>query len=791
MSNDIRVVISGDGGPLEAEIKGLREQLSSLNRAASSGGPAGPIDRGMQGAARSTRAASEQMRNLSYQITDIATGLATGQNPFFVLIQQGGQIKDIFGGVIPALKVIGSLLTVTRVAMGGLAAVGGLLAVSFYQGNQEAKELATALRLAGNAADVTKGKYQQLVTSAAERNRLPVGDVRESAAALISGTEFRGNQFAPALEALTAYRKASGANAEDSAKVFSGMTRDVTAWATEANRAYHFVTRAQLDQIRELQAQHKVTEATDLVLKLFAENMATKAAPATSTWARAVEYASIKFSKWYADIKAKAGDETLEARIERLRTVIGNLSSAGDGKGVEMYGVGGRLAAARAELDAAMEEQRLAARSRTKSAADQKAEEDAIAADSAERQSARIAAAQSAIALRSQLEINSLNRIQQANERAYDLGLESFDAYQTTLTNTQLREIASREAAAKAEAAAIASRKGLSPEAREQAANDLARQLAQLKGERDRVKAGDASARDAQAARVEVNNYTKPLDDVERQLGDRFARIDDMALEARRNLAIEVQSINADLIRDDRARAEAQFAIERERVERSLQLNTRFGEDKKAAQQALDDWSTARQRQLNEQLKPEWMKSLEDWRDIERLKRDATNESLNGIVRNTEGAFVQLVTTGRISLKTLVNDFIATQARLAFRKFAGSVFSRGGGNLFSSFASAIGSFFGAGRAMGGDVGRGTLHPINETGAAEVLTAGGRDYLMMGASSGRVTRAATGSTIAVSMPLTMHIDARSDQAQIAAIASGAVQEGQRQMFQQLRQARVLA
>jgi phage-related minor tail protein len=47
------------------------------------------------------------MRGLPAQITDISVGLASGQRPLMVLLQQGGQLKDMFGGVAPAAKALG------------------------------------------------------------------------------------------------------------------------------------------------------------------------------------------------------------------------------------------------------------------------------------------------------------------------------------------------------------------------------------------------------------------------------------------------------------------------------------------------------------------------------------------------------------------------------------------------------------------------------------------------------------------------------------------------------------
>ncbi len=44
------------------------------------------------------------MRMIPAQMTDIIVGLSTGQSPFMVLMQQGGQLKDMFGGIGPAIK---------------------------------------------------------------------------------------------------------------------------------------------------------------------------------------------------------------------------------------------------------------------------------------------------------------------------------------------------------------------------------------------------------------------------------------------------------------------------------------------------------------------------------------------------------------------------------------------------------------------------------------------------------------------------------------------------------------
>ena len=65
---------------------------------------------------------------LPAQFTDIFTQLAAGQSPMQILIQQGGQIKDSFGGVGNAVRALASAITPTMLAIGALGTVVGVTA---------------------------------------------------------------------------------------------------------------------------------------------------------------------------------------------------------------------------------------------------------------------------------------------------------------------------------------------------------------------------------------------------------------------------------------------------------------------------------------------------------------------------------------------------------------------------------------------------------------------------------------------------------------------------------------
>lgn len=75
-------------------------------------------------------------RALGPQITDIAVGLATGQNPLTVMLQQGGQLRDQFALAGVAGKDMGEMLKTAAASMvtsvkDVAMAVGGLLVSSF------------------------------------------------------------------------------------------------------------------------------------------------------------------------------------------------------------------------------------------------------------------------------------------------------------------------------------------------------------------------------------------------------------------------------------------------------------------------------------------------------------------------------------------------------------------------------------------------------------------------------------------------------------------------------------
>jgi hypothetical protein len=118
---------------------------------------------------------------------------------------------------------------------------------------------------------------------------------------------------------------------------------------------------------------------------------------------------------------------------------------------------------------------------------------------------------------------------------------------------------------------------------------------------------------------------------------------------------------------------------------------------------------------------------------------------------NFEDAFADVL-TGTKSVKDAFRDMttqiLADIARIVAQKLVENLFGQSGtasGGQYGGYIQALGSLFGGGRATGGPVNSGRMYEVNENGP-ELLTVGGRDYLMMGNQSGKVTPSSGGMNL---------------------------------------------
>lgn len=147
-----------------------------------------------QAAGMSTKAYTSALRGVPAQFTDIAVSLQGGMNPFTVLLQQGGQLKDMFGGVGPAARALGGYIIGLANPYTVLAAAVAGVGVAYYKGSQETEEFRKALVLTGNAAGTNVGAMSDL----AKQISTTIGTTAAAAevlAQVASGGKIAGDSF--------------------------------------------------------------------------------------------------------------------------------------------------------------------------------------------------------------------------------------------------------------------------------------------------------------------------------------------------------------------------------------------------------------------------------------------------------------------------------------------------------------------------------------------------------------------------------------------------------------------
>ncbi|EPS5360670.1 phage tail tape measure protein [Escherichia coli] len=230
------------------------------------------------------------MRTLPAQFTDIATQLAGGQNSWLILLQQGGQVKDSFGGMIPMLRGLAGAITLPMVGVTSLAVATGALAYAWYQGDSTLSAFNKTLVLSGNQSGLTADRMLTL-SRAGQAAGLTFNQARESLAALVNAGVRGGEQFDAINQSVARFASASGVEVDKVAEAFGKLTTDPTSGLMAMARQFRNVTAEQIAYVAQLQrsgdeagalqaANDIATKGFDEQTRRLKENMGT-----LETWA--------------------------------------------------------------------------------------------------------------------------------------------------------------------------------------------------------------------------------------------------------------------------------------------------------------------------------------------------------------------------------------------------------------------------------------------------------------------------------------------------------------------------
>lgn len=831
-------------GALDAETFG--EYQSKIDQARTALGGA---DTALNKTGMSAKATAAALRGVPAQFTDIVVSLQGGQAPLTVLLQQGGQLKDMFGGVGPAIKALGGYVLGLVNPFTVAAAAAGVLGYAYYKGSEEAVEFQKALITTGNAAGTTSDRLSGMAREVAATVGT-TGAAAEVLTQLAGSGKVASDSFVEITEAALEWRSATGKAVEETVAEFVKIGKDPVAAAKDLNEQYNFLTASTYSQIVALKEQGDTIGAAKLLTDTYVDTIKNRSKEVTenlSIWERGWKALRGEVAATVDSVKNIGRDQDIASRIVDLQQQVAAAQSAVNAD-KDDSDAQKKLTNANLELKGLIQQRDTLATIASARALDSQQQQAAVVAigkiDALEK-SARTNAEKRADALKDyNKSLEAIRKVNPNDERlrpeniarvqgdiakqfkdpagrtgSVDLSefndqknalsaiLAEYKNHQRELDAAQKAGLISQESYAAQRAAIIEQQKAevtnayeaeiKALEAARGRASTSAQQRIQLdqkiadaraamvKAQKDAdtelsVLATNEQGRLAKQARA-VQTYTDALGqqvtalrlqgqrsadglglgDRQRGLQDQQYGITDRINQQRLDLANQYGDGSRGMSLDEYNQKLAAL----NKTEKDLQETTIANYDKMTAMQG--DWRKG--------ASSAFQNYLEQAQDVAGQTRSLFTNAFSSM----EDAVVNFAMAGKFSFGDFAKSVLADMARIEARKAtsnllgglvnlgisaASNYFGGGGGNgLEAGSAGAVSSNMGASqagyssqylsgwvgvagqRASGGPVAPNSLYQVNELGP-ELLSQGGRTYLMTGEQGGSITPLGAGSTV---------------------------------------------
>lgn len=264
------------------------------------------------------------MRMVPAQFTDIFTQLAGGQNPFLVALQQGGQLRDSFGGFGNMFKGLAASINPATVAVGALAGSVVALGKAYYDGSEESKRFSAAVIFAGGSAGASSGKLMSIAESVG-RTTGGWSEAREAVLAFVQSGAVASSNYASFAKSVVLQSKATGKSVEELARVYEEIADDPLKAVVKFSRVYQTLNADVYEQARALIEQGRQQEAVALVQGKFADEsqqMSERVLENLGAIERGWNAVKKAASEAWEDMKSIGREATLESRLAEKRQFL-------------------------------------------------------------------------------------------------------------------------------------------------------------------------------------------------------------------------------------------------------------------------------------------------------------------------------------------------------------------------------------------------------------------------------------------------------------------------------------
>lgn len=637
---------------------------------------------------QTARATAAALRQVPAQFTDIVTGLASGQSPLTVLLQQGGQLKDMFGGVGNAAQALGGYVAglINPLTLTAAAAAG--LAVAFFKGQEESRDLERALINTGNAAATTAGELREIADRVADTT----GATRGGSASVLAELTATGRVTAEMLEkvaaAAIALERTGGQAAADTAEQFAALGKDPVEALKKLDEQSHFLTATVLEQVQALVEQGRTADAARLAQSAYADallqripQLENQLGTLQTAWRGVKDLAK---SAWDAMLGIGRDNETTEQKLRAAQTRLagGDASARGD------------IAVWQAKLDA--EKQSVAAQEAAN--VKRRAElgwlkEGEQFRSKQQKMEAEIAKARELGVQAGKSEADVLKRIGEIREkytekvRTGGTRAARADPLDAELERLRTDLLASEAGLSSSTIKAIDSLTQALRRGKVEAA-EYEKLLGMLL-DKDSVLRANA-VRDEQSSRAQ-EAMAGSVDNLRNAFGRTIAAASERDMpQAERELARSLRQVSEEADRAREALSQKAASLRTDDIP-ALEAYRQAMVEVARAEEEQTAWvreHAAEQDRLNGLMSTGFDRAIKRYADSSRSVADETEEAFTRAFQNMEDALMNFVTTGKANFTGFVTSLIADMARAELRATLAS--SGGFGGLVKSLLSNLG-----------------------------------------------------------------------------------------------------
>ena len=256
-----------------------------------------------------------ELTNFGYQINDVVTGLAMGQQPLQVFAQQIGQIAQLFP------KLTAAALRFVVGPLGGIVTVLGVGVARVIAFNNNLRDFEKTLALNADAAN-----YNAKALAELEMRFKRSGDAIK---AFVSAG-VKQSEMESLLRTTQGLSRALGINMSEAAeKVLGAFTKNVDG-VRELDKSLNFLTAAQLRNIRQMEEQGDKAGALAEAQRILQRRLDESASKGAGPWSQAFTKLRTAFDRLLTSLSNTTIIQLVIRDFDRLARIMNAVATAAD-----------------------------------------------------------------------------------------------------------------------------------------------------------------------------------------------------------------------------------------------------------------------------------------------------------------------------------------------------------------------------------------------------------------------------------------------------------------------------